>query len=324
MAVYTDIAPEDLDGFLSRYDIGAAVSFHGIAEGVENSNFRLETHHGQFILTVYEKRVDPADLPFFLGLMEHLSSRGFACPLPVKAQDGNALQSINGKPAAIVTFLQGRSPRRRRAEQCMALGRTLARLHLAGDGFKIGRTNALGPHGWRPLFDRSCQSRPGPAPELQKEIEAELGRLLDQWPQDLPKGVIHADLFPDNVFFDEDRVTGVIDFYFACNDLLAYDLAIVLNAWCFEDRGEFNITKARALVSGYQEVRPLTSQEIEALPILCSGSALRFYLTRLYDWLNQVEGALVQPHDPGEFLRKLRFHRQSRGPEALGLGIGGR
>lgn len=320
MAVYTDIAPEELDALLACYAIGEARSFHGIAEGVENSNFLLRTDQGQFILTVYEKRVDPEDLPFFLGLMDHLSGRDFVCPVPVKAQDGQALQSICGKPAAIVTFLDGRSPRRRTAEKCYGIGRVMAEMHQAGQGFEIRRANALGPAGWRPLFARSQQTGQGLAKALEQEIILELNRLESAWPKDLPAGVIHADLFPDNAFFEGDRVSGIIDFYFACNDLLAYDVSIALNAWCFEPSGEFNITKAKALIDGYHSQRKLSQAEINALPILCSGSALRFYLTRLYDWLNQIEGALVKPHDPGEYLRKSRFHRQLRGPEALGLG----
>ena len=320
MAVYTDVAPEDLDAFLNLFDIGLATSFHGIAEGVENSNFLLRTTKGQYILTIYEKRVDARDLPFFLGLMDHLAAKDFRCPIPVKAKDGNALQQLCGRPAAIVTFLEGRSPRSRNVAKCGAIGAAMAGLHLAGVDFAILRPNALGKAGWRPLFERGRRSGQGLSRELTLEIMGELRDLEQIWPKGLPSGVIHADLFPDNAFFDGDKVTGVIDFYFACNDLLAYDLAIALNAWCFEPAGEFNITKSRALVEGYQSVRPLLASEIEALPVLCRGSALRFYLTRLYDWLNQIEGALVKPHDPNEYLRKLRFHRQAPGPEALGLG----
>lgn len=319
MAVYTDIAPEELDAFLAQYAIGRATSFHGIAEGVENSNFLLRTEQGQFILTVYEKRVDPNDLPFFLGLMDHLAARGFACPVPVKTVDGHVLQSIAGKPAAVVTFLEGRSPRRRSVEQCRGVGQAMAAMHRSGIDFATYRANALGPTGWRPLFERCRNSGQGLARDLEREIFAELDCLEERWPADLPAGVIHADLFPDNAFFEGDALTGVIDFYFACNDLLAYDVSIVINAWCFEVSGEFNVTKAKALVAGYRSVRNLTNAEIEAVPLLCRGSALRFYLTRLFDWRNQVEGALVQPHDPGEFLRKLRFHRQVNGPEGLGI-----
>lgn len=319
MAVYTDVAPEALATFLADYDLGALVALRGIAQGVENSNFRLETERGRYILTIYEKRVDPADLPFFLGLMEHLAQAGVFCPLPVQARDGQALRRLQGKPAAIVTFLEGEWPRRITVERCAALGEALAGLHLAARGFGLRRENALSLAGWRKLFEGCRGKADRVEPGLEAEIEKALADLAARWPNDLPAGVIHADLFPDNVFFAGDAVTGLIDFYFACNDLLAYDVAICLNAWCFEADGSFNITKARALLQGYGRVRPLQAAEVEALPILARGAALRFLMTRLYDWLHQVEGALVKPKDPREYVRKLRFHTAVAGPSAYGL-----
>ncbi len=295
------------------------MALEGIAEGVENSNFRLLTEQGSYILTIYEKRVDPADLPFFLGLMEHLARHGLPCPLPVHARDGEALRRLAGKPAAIVSCLDGRWPRRIAVQQCAALGEALARLHLATADFTLTRRNALSLDGWRALFAGCRGKADGVEPGLEAEIAAELAELAALWPEDLPQGVIHADLFPDNVFFAEDRVTGIIDFYFACNDLLAYDVAICLNAWCFEPGGEFNVTKARALLQGYRRHRALSAAEIDALPVLARGSALRFLLTRLYDWLHRVEGAKVVPKDPREYLRKLRFHATVAGPAAYGL-----
>ncbi|MFO1037061.1 MAG: homoserine kinase [Geminicoccaceae bacterium] len=319
MAVYTDIGEPDLVALLAAYDLGTLRSFHGIAEGVENSNFALDTTEGRFILTIYEKRVDPADLPFFLGLMRHLAGKGVPCPLPVAGRDGEVLRQLKGKPAALVSFLDGVWPRRWNAERCHALGKALAELHLAGADFTIRRPNALSLEGWARLRD-GCRGKADRVEAgLDAEIESELAAMNASWPKDLPAGVIHADLFPDNVFFEGDRVTGVIDFYFACNDLLAYDLAICLNAWCFEVDGSFNITKGRALLDGYQGLRRLEPAELKALPLLARGSALRFMLTRLYDWLHQVEGALVKPKDPREYLTKLRFHRGVRGPEAYGL-----
>lgn len=319
MAVYTPIAPAELDAFLADYDLGGLEAIEGIAEGVENSNYRLDTAHGRFILTLYEKRVDPADLPFFLGLMEHLAARGVACPTPIKARDGRALRTLAGRPAAIVSFLFGRSPARPRNAHCEGLGRALADLHLKAADFGLRRDNALALCGWRPLLEacagRACEVVPG----LHGELEAELAAIEAHWPAHLPAGVIHADLFPDNVFFDDGDVTGIIDFYFACNDLIAYDIAICLNAWCFEADGQFNITKARRMLAAYREVRPLSLDEIEALPLLARGAALRFLLTRLFDWLHRVEGALVRPKDPREYLHKLRFHRGLAGPGAYGL-----
>jgi homoserine kinase type II len=319
MAVYTHPSPAELEAFLAAYDLGALTALQGIQEGVENSNFRLITSQGQFILTVYEKRVDPADLPFFLGLMEHLAKAGVPCPLPIHGRDGRTLHALAGKPAAIVTFLEGRWPRRVTPGHCSSLGEALARLHEAGRDFTLSRANALAFDGWQALA-LACRGKAAlVAPELEHEITAELERLALAWPRDLPQGVIHADLFPDNAFFEGERVTGVIDFYFACNDLLAYDLAICLNAWCFEADGAFNVTKARSLCEGYRRGRALSAAEIEALPILARGAALRFLTTRLYDWLHRVDGALVRPKDPREYLTKLRFHQRVDGPGAYGL-----
>ena len=309
MAVYTDVGDDELESFLSAYDIGGLVAFKGIAEGVENSNFLLETTTGRFILTLYEKRVAESDLPFFLGLMEHLAARGVQCPTPVAGRDGAALRRLAGRPAALVSFLKGISPRRPTARHCAEIGRAMAGLHVASEGFAIRRPNALSLGGWRPLAEASAARADEVAPGLGRAIADELAALEGDWPRDLPEGVIHADLFPDNAFFLDDRLSGIIDFYFACNDALAYDLAVALNAWCFEPDGAFNATKGRLLVGQYETVRPLSDSERAALPRLARGAALRFLLTRLYDWLNQVPGALVKPKDPLEYARKLRFHQ---------------
>jgi homoserine kinase type II len=320
MAVYTEIPDEDFAAFMAAYDLGATLAVKGIAEGVENSNFLLSTERGQYILTLYEKRVDPADLPFFLGLMEHLASRGISCPLPVHDRSGTALNRLAGRPAAIVTFLPGMWMRRPKADNCAAVGVALANMHLAGDGFPLTRRNALSVQGWRPIYDQ-CRDRADTVlAGLGKEIEAELALLEANWPAGLPQGIIHADLFQDNVFFLGGRLSGLIDFYFACNDMLAYDVAICINAWCFEADGSLNITKARALIAGYQSVRRFNDDEIAALPLLARGSALRFLLTRLYDWLTVPPGALVVPKDPLEYYRKLRFHRSVADASAYGLG----
>jgi homoserine kinase type II len=316
MAVYTEVTDDALRAFLSVYDIGEVVAFRGIAEGVENSNYMLRTTTGDFILTLYEKRVDPSDLPWFLGLMEHLASQGVTCPQPVHGQDGQALRMLAGRLAAITTFLPGVWPRRPTLAHCGPLGEALARLHAAGGSYAPRRANALGPLGWRPLLDRSLSRADEVAPDLGAELSLVLDRVLRHWPQSLPEGQIHGDLFPDNVFFLGHQISGLIDFYFAATDVLAYDLAICLNAWCFEQDGAFNVTRGRALIAGYQSVRPLTEAEASAMPILAQGAALRFLLTRLYDWLYTPAGALVTPKDPIEYLRKLRFHRHARGLSA--------
>ena len=310
MAVYTDVGDADLEDFLKAYDLGALLSFKGIAEGVENSNFLLRTEAGNFILTLYEKRVAESDLPFFLGLMEHLAERGIRCPLPVKGRDGQALRRIAGRSAVIISFLEGLWVRRPQVHHCAALGTALAQMHEAGRDFPLTRANALSVEGWRRLAEMSRERADSVEPGLAATIDAELDFLQARWPKDLPGGVIHADLFPDNVFFLRDRLSGLIDFYFACNDLLAYDLAVCLNAWCFEPDTTFNVTKGRALIQAYQTVRPLSPAERDALPSLARGAALRFLLTRLYDWLTVPAGALVTPKDPLEYLLKLRFHQK--------------
>jgi len=319
MAVYTDVSDEELRAFAALYEIGEVLSCKGIAEGVENSNFLVTTERGNFILTLYEKRVDPRDLPFFIALMEHLARHGVACPTPVRGRDGIALRELCGRPAALVTFLAGMWPRRILPFHCAALGQALAALHRAGASFGITRANDLSVAGWRRLFE-SCHLRAAEVqPGLAKELAAELTWLETAWPRDLPTGVIHADLFPDNVFFRDRELSGLIDFYFACTDFLAYDLAVCLNAWCFEADGSLNVTKARLLLESYRRKRPLAAAEVAALPLLARGSALRFLLTRLFDWLNQPAGALVRPKDPLEYLRKLRFHQGVTDPRGYGL-----
>lgn len=319
MAVYTDITEDELAKFLSDYEAGALMSYKGIAEGVENSNFLLHTSTAPYILTLYEKRVDPADLPFFLGLMQHLADRGLSCPLPVARRDGKLLGALAGRPAALISFLEGMWLRKPEARHCREVGAALAQMHLAGEGFTIPRPNALGVSGWRPLWEKSEPRADEIEPGLISEIRTELAFLENHWPSGLPAGVIHADLFPDNVFFLDDHLSGLIDFYFACNDFFAYDLSVCLNAWCFEKDWSYNMTKGMALIEGYQSARRLSEAEIAALPLLCRGSALRFFLTRLYDWIMTPAGALVTKKDPMEYMRKLRFHQHVKNAAEYGL-----
>jgi homoserine kinase type II len=319
MAVYTEVTDAQVEAFLADYDLGEVVSLKGIAEGVENSNYLLGTTAGTYILTLYEKRVDRNDLPFFIGLMQHLAMRDFPCPTPIPGRDGQVLRELNGKPAAIISFLNGLCPKSIQPWHCGRLGAAMAEMHRAGRDFSLRRANDLSLAGWQRLAD-ACRDRGDQvAPGLAAEIDGELDHLATVWPAELPEGVIHADLFPDNVFFIGDRLSGIIDFYFACNDFLAYDIAVCLNAWCFESDGAFNATKARQLLQGYQRVRALSDAELTALPTLARGSALRFLLTRLFDWLNHPPGAYVAPKDPLEYRAKLRFHREVPGPGAYGL-----
>ncbi len=319
MAVYTEVTDDELSRLIADYGLGELLSYKGIAEGVENTNYMVHTSEGTFILTLYERRVDTRDLPFFLGLLEHLNQRDIRCPLPVHNKQGQVLSEISGRTAAIVTFLEGVWPRRPRAVHCAAVGQALAGLHLAGESFAMKRANALSLEGWHDLYDRIAPRADEIARGLGDLIAYELAYLDRAWPRDLPSGVIHADLFPDNVFFIGENLSGLIDFYFACNDAWAYDLAICLNAWCFEPDFSFNATKGRALLAAYQAVRPLTAAERMAFPALARGAALRFLLTRAHDWLHTDRNALVKPHDPNAYVRRLRFHQEVKSPSEYGL-----
>src|SRR5262245_48416103 len=319
MAVYTEVPDDELAQFVASYGLGALLSYKGIAEGVENTNYLLHTEKGPYFLTLYEKRVAPADLPFFLGLMEHLAKAGLTCPTPVRDTQGRMLRTLARRPAAIVTFLEGVWIRRPQPRHCAVVGKALAGLHMAGRGFTLTRANALGLAGWRPLFARFETRADAITPGLAGIIREELDFLETHWPSDLERGIIHADLFPDNVFFLGDLLSGLIDFYFACNDALAYDIAVTLNAWCFESDYSFNVTKGQALLKSYESVRPLIPREREVLALLARGAALRFLLTRAYDWLHTDASALVSRKDPIEYLRRLPFHRGVRGVSEYGL-----
>ncbi|MGQ0456420.1 MAG: homoserine kinase [Hyphomicrobium sp.] len=309
MAVYTEVSDDELARFVAGYGMGALLSYKGIAEGVENTNYLVHATAGVFILTIYEKRVDPADLPYFLGLMEHLAAAGVSCPLPVRDAAGRNLNQLSGRHAALITFLEGVWPRKPQASQCAQVGKALAKMHLAGRDFAMSRPNALGVAGWRPLFQKFESRADEILPGLRRLIGDELAHLDASWPHRLPQGVIHADLFPDNVFFIGDQLSGLIDFYFACNDALAYDVAVCLNAWCFSAEHAYDPQKGKALLDGYQSVRPMTEPERAALPTLARGAALRFLLTRSFDWLNTPADALVARKDPFDYVRRLRFHQ---------------
>ena len=309
MAVYTDITDSELEAFLAEFDLGSPVSCKGIAEGVSNSNFLVETTEGRFILTVYEERVRAEDLPYFLALMQWLAQHGYPSAEPMPGRDGRIQRTIRAKPAALVQFLNGLSVRRPAAAHCREAGQGMAWLHGAAQGFPGRRANDLGQPFWAPMFRALHAEADGLKPGLAAVMTADLEHLARAWPSGLPAGTVHADLFPDNVFFKEGRFAGGIDFYFACDDFLAYDIAVALNAWCFEPDGSFNVTSARALIAGYERRRPLSVAEKAALPILARGAALRFFLTRLNDWRSTPEGALVRPKDPLEYERKLAVHR---------------
>ncbi len=323
MAVYTEVPDEELEAFIAGYGIGTITSCKGIAEGVENSNYLLQTTTGRFILTLYEKRVRREDLPFFLGLMEHLAAAGLTCPTPLRNRDGQLLRELAGRAAALVSFLDGVWIRRPQPWHCAALGQALAGLHLRGRDFQIKRANALSLEGWHAIATGLGADAERVAPGLADLVTTELAALDRLWPSGLPEGVIHADLFPNNVFFLGDRLSGLIDFYFACNDFLAYDIAVCLNAWCFTPEHAFSPERAAALLTAYERERPLEPAERMALPALCRGAALRFLLTRAHDWLHTAPDAFVTRLDPNEYVAKLRFFQGLGSAAELGLAPGG-
>ncbi|MEQ8556879.1 MAG: homoserine kinase [Henriciella sp.] len=313
MAVYTSVSDDKLAAFLSDYSLGKARAFKGIAEGVENSNYYLETETGRYILTLFERRADPKDLPYFMAVKQHLAEKAFPCPAPIADREGNVLRELEGRPAVIVSFLDGLSPARPNPAQCRSMGENLALMHAALGDFEQTRPNALGPASWPKLWHGREETAEGLQPGLAALVTEDLAEIGRAKPHslDLPRGTIHADLFPDNAFFIGDDFSGAIDFYFACTDALAYDLAVCLNAWAFEEGSEFNYSKGAALIAGYESVRALEPAEREFLPLLCRGAALRFFLTRLVDWTDTPADALVKPKNPLDYSARLAFHRKA-------------
>lgn len=324
MAVYTQLTNEEIAALLeSDYALGKLSFAVGITQGVENTNYLIALMHDgverKYILTLFERRVASEDLPFFMGLMSHLYDKGIDCPLPIIRKTGGVISTIKDKQAVIVTFLQGRSRTQPRNAHVAALGELVARMHLATQDYRQTRENTLSLSGWHTLYEKIESGLDGIRHGLAEMVKDELAFLDLHLPKGLPSGIIHADIFPDNVFFDEDNVTGVIDFYFACADAFAYDLAIVLNAWCFEHRASFNYTKSAQLLAQYQRTRPLSNEEIAAFPVLCRAAALRFLLTRAHDTIYAQIGAQVALKDPLEYVAKLEFHRSVSDAGAYGL-----
>lgn len=312
MAVYTQVSAERIADLLSHYDVGTLVSAKGIAEGVENSNFLLQTDRDRFILTLYEKRVDANDLPFFLKLLDHMAERDQPVPPAIADNTGRQIQSVNGRPACLIVFLPGLSPGEPNIAQSRSAGAALGKLHQSLVDFDETRPNTLSLPGWHELAERCGDALDDIAAGLGQAVNEELAFLDAHWPSELPHSAIHADLFPDNVLMLDDKVTGIIDFYFACTDIRAYDLAVTHAAWCFDDDGTgFDAQRSAALIAGYAEQFPLSDAERKALPILARGATLRFLLTRAWDWLNTPEDALVTRKDPAPFLRRLEFYRKA-------------
>ena len=316
MAVYTHVDPDDLAALVARYDIGTVVSCKGIAEGVENSNFLLETTGGRFILTLYEKRVSEGDLPFFVDLLNHLASRNCPVPAMIRDRNGVAIQQISGRAACVIQFLQGISLTQPAPGQCEAAGAALGAMHRALEGYDGGRENSMGHRHWRSIAE-AAGHLDAVLPGLQTIVDDELAYLDARWPTGLPAHVIHADLFPDNVLMLGDRVTGLIDFYFAASDFRAYDLVITHASWAFSVDGKYcDPARAAALMRGYAREITLSDAEIAALPLLARGASLRFLLTRAHDWIHTPPDALVTRKDPSPFLARLQRYSA---PDAASL-----
>jgi len=311
MAVYTKLSKVDLQEFLSKYNIGKLIDYKGIKEGIENTNYFIQSEKGKFILTVYEKRVQEKDLPFFMGLMRNLYDKNFPSPEPIINKNGNYITGILKKKAALVSFLEGSSKEKLSPDNCYEIGIQTAKLHNITQNLSLKRKNRLSVNSWRKMYTRVKKNCSKIHPNLDKIIEKSLDKIEKNWPKNIPAGIIHADLFSDNIFFQKDKITGIIDFYFSCNDFLAFEIAICINALCFEGKKQnlsFNVTKAKKFIDGYNSIKKISSSEKDSLKILCQGAAMRFLLTRVFDYLNLTKGALVKIKDPVEYLKRLEFH----------------
>ena len=311
MAIYTKLSENNLKEFFLKYNLGKLLNYTGIQEGIENTNYFIQTDTGKFILTVYEKRVEEKDLPFFMGLMKNLFDANFPSPEPIINKNGNYVTEISGKKAAVVSFLDGSAKKNLNPNDCHKVGVQAAKLHLITKNFIGKRENKLSVNSWRKIYKKVQKDCSRIHLNLAKTIEKNLDEIENNWPKNIPSGIIHADLFPDNIFFKDDKLTGIIDFYFSCYDFYVFEIAICLNALCFEGQKEnlsFNVTKAKKFIDGYSSIKKLTEEEKKSLKILCQGAAMRFLLTRVFDYLNLTEGALVKIKDPIEYLKRLEFH----------------
>ena len=311
MAVYTKLSENKLKEFFSKYNLGDLLSYKGIAEGIGNTNYFVQTEKGKFILTLYEKRVEEKDLPFFISLMKNLFDKNFLCPQPIINKNGNYISEISGKKAAVVSFLNGYSKKNLSPDECFMVGEATAKLHLITKDLTGKRENKLSVKSWRNIYDKVKKDCSKIHPNLSSIIEKNLDEIENNWPKNIPSGIIHADLFPDNIFFKDNEISGIIDFYFSCFDSYSFEIAICLNALCFEGKNEnlsFNVTKAKKFVDGYSSIRKLTVEEKKSLKVLCQGAAIRFLLTRVFDYLNLTKEAIVKIKDPIEYLKRLEFH----------------
>ena len=315
MAVYTKCTKKNIEEILSNYSIGKLNSFEGIQEGIENTNYFLLVNNKKYILTIYEKRVKSADLPFFSNLMTGLNEANFKCPIPILNNEKKTITDYGSKKMMIVTFIEGKAKQTLTPKNCKLVGAEVAKMHEITKKFNSERQNDLSVNSWRKLFNSVKDECSKIHPDLSKLIEINLQDVEKNWPQNLPSGIIHADLFNDNIFFQNDKFSGFIDFYFSCNDYYAFEVAICFNALCFDglqNNLSFNFTKAKNFIDGYNSIRELTENEKTNIKTLSQGAALRFLLTRVFDALNTVEGAIVKIKDPIEYLKRLEFHKNSK------------
>ena len=315
MAVYTKLNKGNVEEILSNYSIGRLKEFKGIEDGIENTNYFLLVDRKKYILTIYEKRVKSEDLPFFSDLMTGLDKENFKCPVPIKNRDNKTISVYKNKSLMIVSFLEGKAKKILNPNNCRSLGQEVARMHLITKKFKIQRQNSLSVRSWRSIFEQIKDKCIDIHKDLPKLIDSNLTDVEKNWPKDLPAGIIHADLFSDNIFFKDDKFNGIIDFYFSCNDFYALEIAICFNALCFDgskNNLSFNATKAKSFMKGYSQLRKLNDSEKRSIKVMSQGSALRFLLTRVFDSINTVEGAIVKVKDPMEYLMRLEFHKNSK------------
>ena len=312
MGVFTHISKENLNTFLEDYNLKEVQSFEGINEGIQNTNYKIKIDTKDFILTIYENINNTDDLDFFLSLMNYLSSKGIKCPIPIENSKSNYVGEIKSKPAALLTFIDGKSTLNIKKDHTFEVGKVLAEMHLNTKDFPLEKINDLSVDGWEKLLIKNKNKIDKFEKNLYKKIEDKIIIIRKKWPKDLPSGVIHADLFPDNVLFRDGKVSGLIDFYFSCNDYFVYDLCICINAWCFNYKNEFQIDLFQNLLKGYQSIRKLEEEEINVIPLLCHASSLRFLLTRIDNWKNKNDLDIVNYQDPMEFLKRLEFHELNK------------
>jgi len=310
MAVYTKIYKRDISNINKKFETEKIIGFKGIKQGIENTNYLLKSKKNKFILTIFEKRVSKKEIPFFMSLMDQLNTYKINCPKPIKSKSGNYLINIKNKSACIVSFLNGRDKKSLNLKNCYEIGKMIAQMHLSTSKIKLYRKNSMSIKNLNPLLN-SIKFKSKKFTNLEKFLKNNFKDIKKKWPKKLPKGIIHGDLFIDNIFFKNNKLSGIIDFYFAANDYFMYEIAICINALCFDkinSKFKINKQKIRNLIKGYENIKKISAKEKQSLNILCRGAAMRYFLTRLYDYTNTPKTALIKIKDPREYYQKLIIH----------------